>query len=108
MDHFSDDGDEEEGCPTPSCGEGRSSLVSECRDRSHSAWLHFPHIELVFLFFGFEGAFAAEVSALRESWCPWVMFMAVAALVSRLGLRYTPEDVHVRNMFCRAVRPGLR
>lgn len=58
------------------------NLVSECRDRSQAAWLHFPHIELLFLFFAFEGAVASEVAALRDSRCPWVIIAAATALVS--------------------------
>lgn len=65
-------------------GESRSNLVWKCRDHSQSAWLHFPHIELLFLFFAFDGAIAAQVSALWSSRCPWVLALAAAALVSRI------------------------
>lgn len=58
--------------------------VAECRGYSQSAWLHFPHIELMFLFFAFEGAVASELSVLREGGCPAVYFTAAAALVSQL------------------------
>lgn len=64
--------------------ESRVDLVSDCRDRSQAAWLHFPHIELLFLFFAFEGAVASEVAALRDSRCPWVIIVAATALVSLL------------------------
>ncbi|CAM9702642.1 unnamed protein product, partial [Laminaria digitata] len=57
------------------------SMVSVCRDRSTSAWLHFPHVELMFLLFAFEGAVAAGVSALRESRCPWVILVAATAFL---------------------------
>ncbi len=83
---WSDDDVEEGG------GEGRRrppprafswvSPVAECREHSTSAWLHFPHVELVVLFFAFEGAVASQVSALREGGCPSVMITATAALVS--------------------------
>lgn len=82
---FADDMEEEDDKRGPTHeGSHDLNLISECRDHSASSWLHFPHIELVFLFFAFEGAVAAEVSALRGSTCPWVIFMAVTALVSRL------------------------
>lgn len=74
--------DEEEGVHSVTHSESRWSLSSETRDRSTSAWLHFPHVELVFLLFAFEGAIAAGVSALRESRCPWVLVAAATALVS--------------------------
>lgn len=45
-------------------------------------WLHFPHLELLFLFWAFEGAVAAQVSALKNAECPWVFWLALAALVS--------------------------
>ena len=64
--------------------ESHVDLVSDCRDRSQAAWLHFPHIELLFLFFAFEGAVASEVAALRDSRCPWVIIAAATTLVSRL------------------------
>lgn len=58
--------------------------VAECREKSQSAWLHFPHVELVFLFFAFEGAVASQVSAIRENDSPAVFSLAMASLVSRL------------------------
>ena len=60
----------------------RLSPVAECREQSTSAWLHFPHVELVVLFYAFEGAVASQVSALREGGCPSVMITAAVALVS--------------------------
>lgn len=63
---------------------GRLSPVATCREHSRSAWLHFPHIELVFLFFAFQGAVASQASVLRNSRCPEVFYTAVAALVRNL------------------------
>ena len=76
--------DEEQGGHDETRSESRLNLLSACRDRSTSAWLHFPHVELMFLLFAFEGAVAAGVSALHESRCPWVILVAAAALVSRV------------------------
>ena len=81
------DEDEEGGKPRSS--RRRSSAlnmnkVAECREKSQSAWLHFPHVELVFLFFAFEGAVASQVSAIRENASPAVFSLAMASLVSRL------------------------
>lgn len=61
----------------------RRALLMECRDKSRSAWLYFPHIELLFLLFAFEGAVASQLGALRNGGCPWVLYMACTALVSR-------------------------
>lgn len=58
------------------------SKIAECRERSQSAWLHFPHVELVFLLFAFEGAVASQVSAIRENDSPVVFTLAVVFLVS--------------------------
>lgn len=58
--------------------------IVECRERSQSVWLHFPHVELVFLLFAFEGSVASEVSAVRENASPVVLSMAIASLVSLL------------------------
>lgn len=55
--------------------------ILTCRRRSRSIWLHFPHLELLFLFWAFEGAVAAQVSAIRIAECPWVFWLALAALV---------------------------
>lgn len=55
--------------------------IAECREKSQSAWLHFPHVELVFLLFAFEGAVASQVSALRENDSSGVFFLAMASLV---------------------------
>lgn len=69
------------GLGTLTRAESRLSPVAECREHSRSAWLHFPHVELVFLFFAYEGAVASQVSALREAGCPPVMIAAGLALV---------------------------
>lgn len=60
--------------------------IAECRDKSTSAWLHFPHVELLFLFFAFEGAVASQASAIRHVGvgCPSVFATAVLTLVRLL------------------------
>ncbi|CAN0367524.1 unnamed protein product [Ectocarpus sp. 6 AP-2014] len=55
--------------------------VSQCRELSQSAWLHYPHLELVFLLFAFEGAVTSQVSALRTTSSSTVFYAAVATLV---------------------------
>lgn len=85
VDEELDDSDEEEGGGQDLVqmrGESRLSPVATCREYSTSAWLHFPHIELVVLFFAFEGAVASFASAMRHSECPEVFYTALAALVS--------------------------
>lgn len=55
-----------------------------CRRRSRSIWLHFPHLELLYLFWAFEGAVAAQVSAVRNADCSLVFRSALGALVKIL------------------------
>lgn len=73
----------EDGVSVRSRPKTRRALLAECRERSRSAWLYFPHIELLFLLFAFEGAVASQLGALRDRGCPWVLYMACTALVSR-------------------------
>lgn len=80
-----DNSDEEKGRRQRSVfmrGESRLSPVATCRQHSTSAWLHFPHVELVVLFFAFEGAVASFASAMRHSECPEFFYAALVALVS--------------------------
>lgn len=60
----------------------RISPIELCRNKSGSAWLHFPHVELVFLFFAFEGAVGSQVAAIRDTACLEVYITAIAAFVS--------------------------
>ncbi|CAM9250711.1 unnamed protein product [Hapterophycus canaliculatus] len=78
-----DDADEEERAPAVSRRDKRLNMnkIAECREKSQSAWLHFPHIELVFLLFAFEGAVVAQVSAIRENASPVVLCLAIGALL---------------------------
>lgn len=78
----------------PSNGRGQAPVISRqrnpfnmdkivhCREKSQSAWLHFPHVELVFLLFAFEGAVAAQVAAVRENVSLVVFILAMSCLVS--------------------------
>ncbi|CAM9523853.1 unnamed protein product [Ectocarpus sp. 6 AP-2014] len=95
--------DEEEGGRglVPMCSENQLSPVATCREHSTSAWLHFPHVELVFLFFAFEGAVASFASAIRNSECPEVFYTAIAAMVLYPLLMFATV---VRTLFVR-VRP---
>lgn len=72
----------EDGMPAIWRPKSRRALLAECRDRPRSAWLYFPHVELLFLLFAFEGAVASQVAALRDGGCPWVTYTACSALVS--------------------------
>lgn len=69
--------------PMDSSG-GQLSPVATCREHSTSAWLHFPHVELVVLFFAFEGAVASFAAAMRHSECPEIFYTALVALVSAI------------------------
>lgn len=76
--------DEEGGIPARTRRATRLNMkkIAECREKSRSAWLHFPHVELVFLLFAFEGAVAAQVAAVRESSSPVIFILAISCLVS--------------------------
>lgn len=54
--------------------------VATCRKHFTSAWVYFPHVELLFLFFAFGGAVASQAAALRAS-CPEIFVPAGLALV---------------------------
>ncbi|CAM9352767.1 unnamed protein product, partial [Hapterophycus canaliculatus] len=72
---------EEEGVPPSPIMKTQQEMHAETRGRSSSVWLYFPHIELLFLFFAFEGALAADLAALRERESSWVLFVASMALI---------------------------
>ncbi|CAM9711290.1 unnamed protein product, partial [Ascophyllum nodosum] len=55
--------------------------IAECREKSGSAWLHFPHIELMFVLYAFEGAVAAQLAVIRRGECYLVFFLALAAFL---------------------------
>ena len=63
---------------------GRVGPIAEFRNRSSSAWLHFPHFELLFLFFAFEGVVTAAASILQYPGCSYAFYPALAALVSSI------------------------
>ncbi|CAN0278175.1 unnamed protein product [Ascophyllum nodosum] len=54
--------------------------IVKCRDRSPSLWLHFPHVELGFLIFAFEGFIAAQVFGVRQTGCLPVSITAAIVL----------------------------
>lgn len=58
-----------------------SDQIAECRDMSGSVWLYFPHVELLFLFFAFQGTVAAQVAALQNVESMPLTVVASAALV---------------------------
>lgn len=80
-------------------GQGRMGLIEVCRNRSHSVWLHFPHLELLFLFFAFEGVVAAATSVLKHSGCPAAFYPALVVLVSsghRPNVAHGPDSTRNR------------
>lgn len=74
---------EEDGLPIRSRPKGVRAMLADCRYRSCSVWLYFPHIELLFLLFAFEGAIASQLATMRGGGCPWVFYMACTSLVRR-------------------------
>ncbi len=85
--------DVEGGVPARTRRDNRLNMkkIAECREKSQSAWLHFPHVELVFLLFAFEGAVAAQVAALRENFSPVVFILAMSSLVSECWCSRLPQ-----------------
>lgn len=79
-----DESDEEEGSGQSllATNHGRMGPIADCRAKSSSAWLHFPHVELVFLFFAFEGAMASQASAIKHAECVTTFYLGLLALVS--------------------------
>lgn len=66
----------------PTSKQGRVGPVADFRNKSSSAWLHFPHFEILFLFFAFEGVVGAAAATLQYSGCPQAFYPALASLVS--------------------------
>ncbi len=62
---------------------GRRGLepVAKCREHSKSIWIHFPHVELVFLLYAAQGSFATQLGALRHD-VGVIFVVAAIALVS--------------------------
>lgn len=83
-----DESDEEEGNGQPPLvfSHGRVGPIADCRAMSSSVWLHFPHVELVFLFFAFEGAVASQASAIKHAECPTTFYLGLFALVSEINI----------------------
>eukprot|EP00903_Cladosiphon_okamuranus_P018718 g17231.t1 len=75
------DDEEENGEPRMKRANGRMGEISQCREISQSPWLHFPHLELVFLIFAFEGAVTSQVSALKDTNSSKVFYVAAVTLV---------------------------
>lgn len=82
------DHDEEDGTPMNERDSTQLTAIEMCRSLSNSAWFHFPHIELLFLMYAFEGAVGAQASAIRRgvdaSAPAWVIYAAIGALVRAL------------------------
>ncbi|CAN0228204.1 unnamed protein product [Ectocarpus sp. 6 AP-2014] len=55
--------------------------VAKCRDRSKSLWIHFPHVELLFILYAFQGALAAQIDVLRHGSGALVPVAAIALVV---------------------------
>lgn len=86
--HGEDDAEDEDrdgnGHQSVALSQSRILLVERCRRHSGSTWLYFPHMELLFLLFAFEGAVAAQASAIRTADCEEIVVAASIALVSYL------------------------
>jgi hypothetical protein len=60
--------------------ERRDAPLAHVRQRSRSVWLHFPHVELLFLLLAYEGATTAQASMLNSE-CKELVVMASILLV---------------------------
>jgi hypothetical protein len=60
--------------------ERRDAPLAHVRQRSRSIWLHFPHVELLFLLLAYEGATTAQASMLNSE-CKELVVMASILLV---------------------------
>eukprot|EP00752_Nemacystus_decipiens_P006426 g5789.t1 len=80
---------------------GKSDLepVAKCRERSKSVWIHFPHVELVFLLYAVQGSLAAQLEVLRHG-DGVVFYVAAIALVA--------YPVFMVGMVCRVVISRVR
>lgn len=76
-----DQGGEREGLAISPPGEVDPDPVAACRERFATAWVHFPHVQLVFLYLAFGGAVASQAAAARSANCPAISVTAVVALV---------------------------
>lgn len=65
--------------------------VAECRAMSGSAWLYFPHLELLFLLFAFEGVVAAQVAAVRNAQHTPLRIVSSLVLVSTAFVEAFPS-----------------
>lgn len=82
------------------------SPIAECREVSASVLLHFPHIELLFLVFAFEGAMTAQIGAIRHATCPQVFCTAVIVLVRTNVCKRTVKLLQgLRSMIEHTARP---
>lgn len=63
--------------------------VAKCRDRSKSLWIHFPHVELLFILYAFQGALAAQIDVLRHGSGALVPVAAIALVRMTRTLPHT-------------------
>lgn len=77
-----DDYQDHDAKPARSRHQRAAEQIAECRDMSGSVWLHFPHVELLFLLFAFQGTVAAQVAALENVESMPLTIVASAVLVS--------------------------
>lgn len=58
--------------------------VAECRKRSQSIWIYFPHVELVYLMYAIQGSLSAQIEVLRHGEYDSVIFYVAAIALVRL------------------------
>lgn len=102
--HRAGNTDEEGGLPVVARRTNRLNLdkIAECREKSQSAWLHFPHIELIFLLFAFEGAVASQVAAIRENLSIATLILAMVYLVRHSAYRLAGSTPAFKCVYFRA------
>eukprot|EP00903_Cladosiphon_okamuranus_P012576 g11773.t1 len=82
-------------------GNGKLDLdpVAKCREHSASIWIHFPHVELVFVLYAVQGSLAAQVQVLRHG-------DGAIFYVAAIGLVFYP--IFVVGMVCRVIFSRVR
>lgn len=70
--------------PVGGAANGTTDLepVAECRKRSQSIWIYFPHVELVYLMYAIQGSLSAQIEVLRHGeYDSAIFYVAAIALV---------------------------
>eukprot|EP00903_Cladosiphon_okamuranus_P014706 g13628.t1 len=79
--------------------------VTKCREHSKSIWIHFPHVELVFLLYAAQGSLATQLEVLRHG--EGVILVVAAIALTKKDNFSTTSGRHCRSFFSRVTK-GLK